>query len=336
MRRVLSYVSSAILIVLMIAGIERGLSNLYWNAIPTEGDLTRLIKRDKYLAMNGSGYDILILGDSVGAYGVIPDRLDQATGLNSYNFATTAGEAPFADVYLLEEYLAHHSSPKAIVVVRALHSWSYNTPADLAREHFEKPGIRYVLYQAGISTLHQLITSLAAATVPSYDHRNNLHRILSSLPRKFTVSMFFRSPSIKPDPLHGYTRENRAMSLPDVRKTIGTAHQDALHSTYLPSDENLVLLKSLCNLATEHRVPMLVVSSPYMAEMQEDAAFTGAMLKLNTTISDTFAGQTNCSWYGAEPMEHNSLCDLVHTNHTGAIIFTQQIADLLKNGIRWK
>lgn len=328
-KRLFSTAFIALALLLGIILIERALSNTYWN-IPETDSLYQRIKQAKAAATFGPRYDILILGDSTGEEGVIPKLLEQQTGKHGYNVATTNYEASVADVYLLEEYLDHHPAPQGIIVVRAIIGLSFKTPYGLIREFFERPDIGWFLFEKGFFTPEQLLTSFASGAIPSFGRQYHLHRVLFSPTAAISVSMILESPVFKADGLNlGYLRNDHVQSASDVQRAVKDAHQSANEGGNVPLAENLALLTRLCEVATEHRIPAIFVSSAYMADMKTDPVFMNSIQEASTDVRQALAGMPDCTWHGPEALPSAALSDLIHPNNTGAILFTRRVGDAL-------
>jgi hypothetical protein len=310
--------------------VERGLSNLYWNA-PEPADLYRRIKQAKAAVEFGPRYDILVFGDSTGGNGVIPQLLEERTGASAYNLSTSNYVSAVADVYLLEAYLDRHPPPQAVVVVRGIVAMNFKMPYDLVREFFQRPDIGWFLYERGYFGPEQLLHSVVAGLLPSIDHQYHLRRLLFSPPTAVSPSMILDPPVFREDPLAlGYVRNDHVQTASDVQRLMKTSHDSAIGGEYLPLEENLALLARFCEVATNRGIPVVVVSSSYLADMKSDAAFMDTIQRISSQVETALAGMPGCTWHGPQPLPSSALADLFHTNHTGAVLFTQSVADALQ------
>lgn len=316
------------IILLAVLLMEFGFTNLYWN-IPETYDLYQRIKKSDAAATFGPEYDLLVLGDSTGEYGVIPTLLREKTGLTSYNYATRNYVSSVADVYLLEEYLNTHPKPQGIVVVRSIVGLGHQTSDILIREFFQRADVAWFLYWNGHTGIEQLVTGAVASLIPSVNRQYHLKRLVVDQKQIITPTMLFRRPSFIPDEATlGYSSDTRVQSLSDLQESMRVGHERAAKGVYMPLQENLDLLLHLCRIANRQGITAVFVSSPYLEDMKTDTVFMDAIHSASLQAQEALSVTPGCRWYGPEPMSRAALSDLVHPNHTGAILFTNQIAEI--------
>ena len=74
--------------------------------------------------------DTLILGDSSGAYGVLPDVVEEVLGGSAINLCTDGQSAPLADPWMLSTYIEKYGVPDRVILVRTPLTYTRDTPLD--------------------------------------------------------------------------------------------------------------------------------------------------------------------------------------------------------------
>lgn len=101
---------------LLIVLFEMSIAILDDRMYPPPFDGLRMKIKNRVAQRSGQDYDILILGDCFNIHGVDPLRLEDKTGLSTYNFATHAAQTVFADYVMLKNYLARNKPPRFIIL----------------------------------------------------------------------------------------------------------------------------------------------------------------------------------------------------------------------------
>jgi len=85
-----------------------------------------------------SPVDWLILGDSSGNQGVVPEILNKRLGVSSINLATHAGMGALDDAWMLGEYIRKFGPPRSVLIVHSYDSWPLSgNPSTWAKVPFE-------------------------------------------------------------------------------------------------------------------------------------------------------------------------------------------------------
>lgn len=96
------------------AFLERRSANLGYSLIRTKWAMLLSLKKP---------VDWLILGDSSGNQGVIPEILEAKVGGSALNLCTIADMLTVDDAWMLETYLSRFGAPKAVVLVHVYDLW---------------------------------------------------------------------------------------------------------------------------------------------------------------------------------------------------------------------
>lgn len=121
----------------------------------------------------------LIVGDSSGNFGIVPDVLDKRLGTRSINLCTVADMLTMDDFFMVEEYIGRHGSPIGVLIVHAYDAWPREgEPGAFARSHWALKKIGEYL-QLDSDALVQL---LIKRYIPLYSESTTLAS-MSLMPR---------------------------------------------------------------------------------------------------------------------------------------------------------
>lgn len=322
----------AIVFVCLVLTLEICLSNLYWS-FPDKGAFEQRIKENKALVRNPNySYDVLFFGDSTGKEGVAPLEFDKKTAEASYNFSISAYVAPIADLYLLKGYLDSHHKPQAIYVIRSIFTWGDN-PVDVhVRQNFENVNIDFYLFKHRLISIERLLVGLLANVIPSYAHRFYLQHYLSGFSFE-DIHYLFATPIFTPNPYRGFTAHIETATNQDISTQISDLHETLQSHSIQPTQENALLLRYLCNLGKEKNIPIFLVASPHIKEFDSDRIFVNEENQLTSTLAK-IANESGCNWIPSTQMDRKNMRDHTHTNSTGALIFTDQLAKVFNESVR--
>lgn len=313
-------------------GIERGLSNVFYNLPEPAGSFEERMKLEKLLVLDPSvEYDVLVLGDSTAKEGFVPAEFTSLTGRSSVNYAISAFVAPVADIYLLEDYLRNHPAPEAIVVGRSIELWGVDPVDPLIRQNFEQVGINVLRFRFGHESWSRFIEGIAASLLPSYQNRHYLQRDFRSM-KWFDRDLWVTTPKAIPFPDGGYTGRTETMTEAESNQFLRERLSVLARDGYRPTANNLQLLKHLCQVSRQYGVPMIIASSFHLRSLETNPDFTEAIRATENVLAET-ATNAGCRFAPSEAAEPSVLRNGTHPNLTGALLYTRRIADLVEKAI---
>lgn len=288
--------------------------------IPPKNALYRRMTFVRDIARSADAFDVLFLGDSTAKRGIIPILFEEITGSTGYNLATYGTVSPFLDPYLLRTYLKHHAPPKAVVVVNTINIGMRPLARQTLVEDF--PNAREeisILVKNTLWPWHSHMETLISNLLPSlrkrYQIRRNMRAYLSHGNEKLRpIEEIMQMKGLEPDWIAEWNEEYDP-SLPAW--------------DFSRESEFGRMLEHLCQIASQGQTRVFVTFGP-MSD-----AFSSPMRKERVerkmkNIKEFLATQPSCTLLdGPRMYERIWLENDTHVNETGAILFTQQLAQEL-------
>lgn len=277
--------------------------------------------QDRNIAMHTKAldreFDVLVMGDSTGGNGFIPREFTRVTGKRSYNWSEVANVNSFSDIYYLQKYLERHPAPEAVFVIRSLTSWPRSMIMDSFRERFMTWGSWLYLSRYGGLRPEQSLQMLIAKLLPTYRFKHYLYRTWNEKPATGPLNYD-----------DGYIRlDQRLVSQEIVQKDWELINQAKRGEDFAVNPAQMMLIKYMCEQATKKNFYLFVTTSPYIESFEKDPVVQGFAERLSQYVTEAFAGNDRCFMFHdlrAYPARY--LANGTHLNHSGALIFTQQIA----------
>lgn len=205
----------------------------------------------------------LIVGDSAGNFGVVPEVLDERLGVHTVNLCTVADMLTMDDFFMVEEYVARHGPPAGVLMVHVYDAWPREGELGaFARSNW---GLKKIsefsqLDDFGFSRL------LIKRYFPLYSESTTLAQ-MSLIPR----TTFFRSG------LPFAIKENGAMTV--MADPPGVMRNTQAHLHYIKnavphiSRTNLHGLEALAKIAQQYGFSIYIVNGPLYEGLWEHADF---------------------------------------------------------------
>lgn len=219
--------------------------------------------------------DWLILGDSSGNQGVVPEVITGRLGGTALNLCTIGDASTLHTAWMLEEYLSNRPAPKAVIIVHAYDVWSRDpdpgtlaqVPIKFAYRH------RELLLEYFSQEPKSLASYFAAKLFPGayYDQsiRHMIFRPFEQIQRDQLVSTT------------GYMAVEKRGNFPlaaDLAK-----HEKGL------ADAEKVLSRAgtiaLKRLSDQHQVPIFLVYAPVYDALAMQSAWQGYTQELSGSIT---------------------------------------------------
>jgi hypothetical protein len=321
--------SALLLLALAVLCTERLVPAAY-ERLPAEWRQWDRVETRKETVRRTEGYDVLALGDSTAIEGVIPDEFRALTGLSMFNFATYSDRVAAADPYFLRAYLQTHPAPKAVVVVRSIHSWATPFSFDIYRQQLARPDLSARLLSLGAVTWPQYAHLLLEQVFPSLLYREKLAHVRETVLHPELARQNLDDLRTSTGQL-GYEPFDYAKHATNLE--LNAANMDYIHALRKDGKTvidpmNLALFADLCRTAQEHGVPLYVTWGPMAGIFNQDPDALRAQVDIAAAVGAAIAEYPVCSPLRLDHfLDDGYLSDLTHTNDGGAKIFTQRLAD---------
>ena len=275
--------------------------------------------------------DILLFGDSLMKFGVMPKVIQQRSGRSAYNFALHTGQTS-SSYFMLRRVLDAGNHPQAVVLELTPHMFAHDTATN-ARLWPE------MLTLAECFDLARTMRSpdFFAATmlghlVPSIKERHDI--------RAFIHASFLGQPTGPwrdqiPSYRRNWKQNQGAQLMPDgASPPIDPVHwEQSLYREWRPDPVNLAYLHRFLKLARSAQVPviwLLPPNQPSILARTEASGYDAAYTRFVTQIAAQYAGVTvlDARRSGFEPAEFN---DGIHLKRPGALRISVAIGDLLRD-----
>ena len=277
-------------------------------------------------------YDVLFLGDSAAVLSASPEVFTAVTGLSAYNFATSADRNAVSDIFLLMEYLDRHPAPKAVIMVRSIHSWSRGQGGyELIRQQMERPDLARILYRTGVLTTPQYARVLADVLLPSLSWRERFAHVRRAAfhpeARLENIDMHDTSVGFNGfEPFDENRHETHLEMDERNREGLRQVHDGQGNPNQDPTV--LKLVGELCRFSADRGIPLYLTMGPNARPVFEDPMVLSAMRGIDNQVRQLFDGEPLCTLIsGAWILEDPYMSDITHPNAQGAVLFTQQIAE---------
>jgi len=232
---------------------DRTFNRGYW-IVTQKGKVLSSLKKPGYW---------LIVGDSSGNFGIVPDVLDKHLGIRSINLCTVADMLTMDDFFMVEEYIKRHGSPTGVLIVHAYDSWPREGKLGaFARSHWALNKIGGFLHLDSYALLQLLIKRY----FPLYSESTTLAS-MSLMPK---TAFLRRKPpfAIQPD---GF------MVLPEASSRVEDDARFHLKQIEKIAPEislpNRLGLQAIADLADHHQFNVYLANSPMYDGLWHHAGF---------------------------------------------------------------
>jgi hypothetical protein len=262
------------------------------------------------------GVDVLILGDSSGNQGVDPRVIREKLKMSSVNLCTIGDALVLNDLRMLEEYLARHGSPGAVLMVHGYDMWS----RDLNISVMSKIPASWWEGEPRFNlSLKQRVKVYLNRYVPTYTETRSLTQILQHPWTSFQDNL-----QIEPD---GFKIESEAEPervLEDTKVHLEFVRQNR----QVLSEPNRKALQRIRDLAEEHRFDVFIANGPLYEDLCADSAFKSYYARVGKMLNDFALSSGRIHYILNPPMafseEKMQLAD--HVTYDGARDYTERLA----------
>ncbi len=267
----------------------------------------------------------LILGDSTGNVGIIPEVFEQELGTTAVNFATVQEGFILNSAWMLDYYVHHVGIPRYVLMVNVHTTWMLN----------EKTWNKiHLLSQIPLA---EEVRNQLQPSVPV----NGIERLQIEVDRLFPLySKNISLPNLIRDPWKSYQKccginpegiVRIATSYPDrVVKALPGTLSYAREARFMISDLNLQALKAMQVLAEQYQFDIYFVSSPLYEELFHHPDFQSYFRDFEKALTDWTAAHPRMHYLSSREINlafpKNQMENLEHVIEEGARIYTQRVA----------
>ncbi len=285
----------------------------------------------KLAAKKQAGADVLLFGDSLLKFGVMPKVLQDRSKLTAYNFALHTGQTS-SSYFMLKRVLDAGYRPKQVILDVTPHMFAHR-PEENARLWPEllSPIECFDLARTMRSSNFFAGTALAHL-VPSIKERHDIRAsLMAGLNGRPSTSRRYEIPAYR----RNWKLNDGAQLMPDgPSPPIDPVHwARSLYSSWKPHPVNVAYLDRFLTLAESAKIPVVWLLTPVQPALQDqteasgfDADYTrfveGVVRRFpRVTVADARGS-------GFEAAEFN---DGVHLKRPGALRLSASLGDLLRH-----
>ena len=292
----------------------------------------------KLTAKKQAKADILLFGDSLMKFGVMPKVLSDRSGRTAYNFALHTGQTS-SSYFMLRRVLEAGNRPQVVILDLTQHMFNL-PPQENTRLWPELLTPAECLDLAWTMRDVEFATSvLLGGLVPSVKERHDIRAaVFATMSGQPSASWRERLPMYR----RNWKKNDGAQLMPDGETPpIDPLHWErTLYPTWTPNPVNVAYLNRFLQLAQDHHIPVIWVLNPMQPTLQarlEASGYDAACTRFTRAVADRFPGLivVDARHSGFEAFEFN---DGIHLKRPGALRLSAALGDLLRKpmvGGRW-
>ena len=283
--------------------------------------------------------EVLLFGDSLMKFGVMPRVVADRSGLTAYNFALHTGQAS-SSYFMLRRVLAAGHRPRAVLLDLTPHMF-FHHPEENGRLWPEllTPGecldLAWTKRDAGFGA-----ATLVARVLPSYKERHDLR---ASLMNALTGAPFRNWRGEIPTFRRNWRQNDGGQLMPDGESpAIDPGEWERkLYPAWNPDPTNVAYLDRFLSLARAAHVPVFWLLPPIQPGLQartEASGFDASYTAFVRSVADRFPGAAvlDARHSGFEAPEFN---DGIHLKRPGALRLSAALGRAIRFGLgggaRW-
>jgi len=329
--------ATALCCLIVIALIEWGVSQKDWQGV--SGHLGGVFLKDRLdIVSTGSGFDVLVLGDSAAASSMVPEVFTKETRRTMYNLGLGTHLNDFSDVALLEQYLKHNPPPESVIAVYTLANWYKVPDINFFREYFPSAKRAWSLYLKRYITFSEMTRVALAQVLPSFQYKRHIrslvHYVFSGtldISAKQNASKMVDVQSIRP--ANGYGNVKFNIKYESAEKIIKEIIENKLNDEpYKPQKINDALLKHLCETGEKNGVPIWLVIGPIPKKHIQVPEIQHLISEV-----DLYLRNVTLDYPGCKRFERNVIAvpqfsgeRMYHPNERGAKWFTKKLQSTIE------
>lgn len=286
-----------------------------------------------------ANYDILVFGDSSAAQAIDTARLDEYTGLTSFNFALMGDATLAGNYFLFKKYLAAHKIPKYVVLMNVYDVWhrGYSDETfQILAINFPWDFIKMAFYpQIDRERYLYLIKEISAYILPSQRYRYEIKNIIgtkeaSDYRSKHIKSILkFERKLLK---LKGFSEE-KEMDENSIMLDMHE-HKDLVKSNeFVVSKLNLYYLDMFLRVCERNDIKVFLCFPPILKELYEQEIKGNYLRSYESFLRDKSRYYTKAilvtDGFYVVPMTSLSYT-IDHLNEKGASDFTRILGEKIR------
>ena len=276
--------------------------------------------------------DVLLFGDSLMKFGVMPRVLHDRAGMTAYNFALHTGQTS-SSYFMLRRVLAAGNRPKAVILDLTPHMFAHNVEENQRLwPEFLNPAECFDLART-MGSPDFFAATMLARFVPTIKERHDIRATI------YAWVKCLPSPSRRgeiPSYLRNWKLNQGAQLMPDgPSPPIDPVHWEvSLYRTWAPDPVNLAYLDRFLALARSAGVPVAWLLPPNQPSLQARTGASGYEADYTRFVRQVAARFPNVTVVdarhsGFEAAEFN---DGIHLKRPGALRLSEALGDLLRAG----
>lgn len=270
--------------------------------------------------------EVLVLGDSSGAFCFESDYLSRSKDMRCLNIATVGFANIVNDVWMLNTYLEKFAPPKVVFLIKHVSLWSWNNPDAATLASSDLP---YGFWR----------TFSPAITMPWNEKLRFINTRYNILYSKKAVIAGLLRPWHRSWTLQGLSASGypqmEGVTLPagknDEMGPILSARQP-----FRISEMNLRALQDLQSICAANNITLVICNAPVYRETSEDPYFPEFLSQAKTSLETFATPEKNTLTIFPEPMlfDRNEGYDRVHLRPDAARRYTDAILKSLSEAVK--
>jgi hypothetical protein len=275
------------------------------------------------------GREVLLFGDSMLKFGVMPRVIGKFSGKTAYNFSLHMGQTPSC-YFMLRRALRAGAKPSAIVLGPAPHMLTQ--PIEPAKgiwpELLEVGESLDLARTMGSSDAFAAIT--LARVLPSYKERYDIRANLMAALQGRSVS----NRNVIPMYRRNWKVNDGAQLMGDVPRVVDVDFwTNTFFARWTPQAANVAYLDRFLELAASERIPVYWLVMPLYPEVQArtgasgfDAAYSAFIRDVHARFPGTIVVDARHAGFAPD-----LFADGVHLNRRGALKLSAALAEILRD-----
>ena len=208
----------------------------------------------------------LILGDSSGNMGIVPEILDRELGVRSVNLCTIADMLAVGDLFMLEAYLRRCGRPAGVLLVHTYNAWPRKgEPGAFGRSQWSLWQIK-----DGLGMSHYEFAKMVASRYCPLFAESTTIKAMSLTPWTSLLAFLENGPfHLEPNGLMVQQKPVPSGVLADARLHLNKTKG---HQPFI-SQANLRAIRDIKRLAELHKFNVYLISSPLYIGLWRDQEF---------------------------------------------------------------
>jgi hypothetical protein len=270
--------------------------------------------------------DWLVLGDSSGNQGMMPEIVEQELGGKSINLATTAGMVALDDVWMLEEYIERNGPPANVIIVHTYDAWRRDLrPVMMAKIPLPWGYWRNLTPSPELSA-RAAFNIFTSRYLPLYGENKTLISVLNEIlfyPDALVNERF----RLEPDGFMSVQRSNSRLAGVEAEEQL----EFVANNNFRMSQINRDSLDQLVVLANQYDMNIYLVNGPIHEDLDGSDVFQTHFSDLENALSETAKRSPNLHHIpGLVPFPASQLQNFDHVTQEGAEIYTREIVSRIK------